>query len=67
MSRQDLTTDEDMFVNDVHYGIADCRRRLRSQRSTLRAQQNPPKIKLDEPSPERAKEQLKERDEALIT
>lgn len=34
--------DEDTRENDVHYGIADCRRRLRSRRSTLRAQHPPP-------------------------
>ena len=34
--------DVETFEDDVHYGIADCRRRLRSQRSTLRAQ-HPPK------------------------
>ena len=67
MTRPTLTPDEEIFVNDVHYGIADCRRRLRSQRSTLRAQHIPPKNKLDEPSPDQAKEQLQEREEALIT
>jgi len=36
-------TDETTLEDDVHYGIADCRRRLRSQRSSLRAQDNPPK------------------------
>ena len=36
-------TDEETLEDDVHYGIADCRRRLRSQRSTLRAQHHPPK------------------------
>jgi hypothetical protein len=61
------TTDEQIFEDDVHCRIADCRRRLRSQRSTLRAQQNPPGKKLDEPLPSQAKDQLKERDEALIT
>ncbi|HEX7333121.1 MAG TPA: hypothetical protein VF290_16575 [Pyrinomonadaceae bacterium] len=35
-------TDEETLEDDVNYGIADCRRRLRSQRSTLRAQ-HPPK------------------------
>ena len=71
MTRPTPDADEEILVNDVHYGIADCRRRLRararSQRSTLRAQQIPPKNKLDEPSPDRAKEQLEEREEALIT
>ena len=33
--------DEEMLENDVNYGIADCRKRLRSQRSSLRAH-NPP-------------------------
>ena len=36
-------TDEETLADDVHYGIADCRRRLRSQRSTLREQEHPPK------------------------
>ena len=36
-------TDETTLEDDVHYGIADCRRRLRSQRSSLRAQDHPPK------------------------
>lgn len=36
-------TDEETREDDVHYGIADCRRRLRSQRSSLRAQHHPPK------------------------
>ena len=35
-------TDEETLADDVHYGIADCRRRLRSQRSSLRAQHLPP-------------------------
>jgi len=36
-------TDEETLADDVHYGIADCRRRLRSQRSSLRPQHHPPK------------------------
>jgi hypothetical protein len=36
-------TDEETMEDDVHYGIADCRKRLRSQRSSLRAQHHPPK------------------------
>ena len=36
-------TDEESLKDDVNYGIADCRKRLRSQRSTLRAQHRPPK------------------------
>ena len=32
---------EEILEDDVNYGIADCRKRLRSQRSTLRAH-NPP-------------------------
>jgi len=59
--------DEETFENDVNYGIADCRRRLRSQRSTLRAQYHPPKNELDERVPAAAKEQLEEREEAVIT
>src|SRR5215510_14852491 len=35
--------DEEILEDDVNYGIADCRRRLRNQRSTLRAQHHPPK------------------------
>jgi hypothetical protein len=35
--------DEEIFEDDVNYGIADCRKRLRSRRSTLRAQHHPPK------------------------
>jgi hypothetical protein len=34
--------DEETLEDDVNYGIADCRKRLRSQRSTLRAQHHPP-------------------------
>jgi hypothetical protein len=67
MTRENPTIDEEIFVNDVNYGIADCRRRLRSRRSTLRTQQNPPKNKLAEQSPDLAAERLKERGEALIT
>jgi hypothetical protein len=37
-------TDEETLEDDVHYGIADCRRRLRSQRSSLRTQDHPPKF-----------------------
>ena len=37
-------TDEETLEDDVHYGIADCRRRLRSQRSSLRVQDHPPKL-----------------------
>ena len=36
-------TDEETLADDVNYGIADCRKRLRSRRSTLRAQHHPPK------------------------
>jgi hypothetical protein len=35
--------DEETLEDDVNYGIADCRKRLRSQRSTFRAQHHPPK------------------------
>ena len=35
--------DEETLEDDVNYGIADCRRRMRSQRSSLRAQHHPPK------------------------
>jgi hypothetical protein len=64
-SRESVADDE-MLANDVNYGIADCRRRLRSQRSTLRAQNLPPKPKLDELSPAPTA-QLEEREEAVIT
>ena len=37
------STDEETLADDVNYGIADCRRRLRSQRSSLRAPHHPPK------------------------
>jgi len=71
MTRLNPTIDEEIFGNDVNYGIADCRRRLRararSQRSTLRAQNHPPKDRLDERSPSPATQQLEEREEALIT
>lgn len=33
--------DEEIQENDVIYGIADCRKRIRSQRATLRAQHQP--------------------------
>ena len=41
--RFDTSPDEETLADDVHYGIADCRKRLRSRRSTLRAQHHPPK------------------------
>ena len=34
--------DDETLENDVRYGIDDCRRRLRSQRTTLRAQHHSP-------------------------
>ena len=37
------TTDEETLEDDVNYGIADCRKRLRNQRSSLRAPHHPPK------------------------
>ena len=71
MTRPAPTKDEQIFEDDVHYGIADCRARLRararSQPSTLRAQNLPPIQKLDEPSFAQAQDQLEEREEALIT
>ena len=60
------TVDEELLENDVHYGIADCRRRLRSQRSTLRALQHPPKGELYERQPSEPV-RLEEREEAVIT
>ena len=38
----DTCLDEEISGNDVRYGINDCRRRLRSQRATLRAQNHSP-------------------------
>ena len=61
------TEGEQIFEDDVNYGIADCRRRLRSQRSTLRAHNNPPIQMLDEPSLAQVQVQIEEREEALIT
>lgn len=61
------TEDEQIFEDDVNCRIADCRRRLRRQRSTLRALNHPPIHRLDETSPKQAKAQLEEREEALIT
>ena len=37
------STDEETLEDDVNYGIADCRKRLRSRRSSLRVQHHPPK------------------------
>ena len=36
------TIDEETLQDDVNYGIADCKKRMRSQRSSLRAQHHPP-------------------------
>jgi len=49
------TIDEETLEDDVNYGIADCRKRLRSQRSTLRAQYPP------------QEEESMEMEEAVIT
>ena len=38
----DMCLDEETLENDVRYGIDDCRKRLRSQRATLRAPHHPP-------------------------
>src|SRR5690242_20993072 len=38
----DTCLDEETLENDVRYGIDDCRRRLRSQRATLRALHHSP-------------------------
>jgi hypothetical protein len=59
--------DEELLENGVNYGIADCRRRLRNRRSTLRAQYHPPKSEFDEPSRAVVTESLEEREEAVIT
>jgi hypothetical protein len=37
-----VSKDEETLADGVNYGIADCRKRLRSQRSSLRAQHHPP-------------------------
>jgi hypothetical protein len=50
------TIDEEILADDVNYGIADCRKRLRDQRSTLRAQHHPP-----------TDEESMEQEEAVIT
>ena len=49
--------DEEILEDDVNYGIADCRKRLRDQRSSLRAQNHPP---TDE-------ESMEQQEEAVIT
>ena len=64
---KEFMSDEEMLENDVNYGIADCRRRLRSQRSTLRALHHPPKQNSDDLSPVPAAAQHEEREEAVIT
>ena len=38
----DSCLDDETLENDVRYGIDDCRRRLRSQRATLRTQHHSP-------------------------
>ena len=38
----DTRLDDETLENDVRYGIDDCRRRLRSQRATLRALHHSP-------------------------
>ena len=38
-----IPTIDEILEDDVNYGIADCRRRLRNQRSSLRAKHHPPK------------------------
>ena len=61
-------TAEEILEDDVNYGIADCRKRLRSQRSTLRALHHPPKGELYERRPpDQAMARLEEREEAVIT
>ena len=37
-----MCLDEEIEENDVRYGIDDCRRRLRSQRATLRSEHHSP-------------------------
>ena len=47
--RTRLSLDEDTEENDVRYGIADCRKRIRSQRATLRTQYpNPTAVSIGE-------------------
>ena len=56
------TLDEEILEDDVNYGIADCRKRLRDQRSSLRAKFHPPNDDLNgEARPEM------DREEAVIT
>jgi hypothetical protein len=43
LSIESYSPDEETLADDVNYGIADCRKRLRSQRSSHRAQHHPPK------------------------
>jgi hypothetical protein len=43
LSIESCSPDEEVLADDVNYGIADCRKRLRSQRSSYRAQNHPPK------------------------
>ena len=54
--------DEEILEDDVNYGIADCRKRLRDQRSSLRAKFHPPNDDLNgEARP------AMDREEAVIT
>ncbi|HEX7296716.1 MAG TPA: hypothetical protein VF251_13240 [Pyrinomonadaceae bacterium] len=54
--------DEEIREDDVNYGIADCRKRLRSQRTSLRAKHHPPQDGSNgEASP------VMDREEAVIT
>ena len=46
--RSETTMDEETLEDDVNYGIADCRKRLRSRRSTLRAQHPPKEMEREE-------------------
>jgi hypothetical protein len=56
------TIDEEIREDDVNYGIADCRKRLRNQRTSLRAKYHPPKDDLNgEARP------TMDREEAVIT
>jgi len=56
------TMDEEILEDDVNYGIADCRKRLRNQRTSLRAKFHPPKDDLNgEARP------VMDREEAVIT
>jgi hypothetical protein len=55
------TIDEEIREDDVNYGIADCRKRLRNQRTSLRAKHPPQDGSNGEARP------VMDREEAVIT